>query len=442
MKMLPPQNIDAEKSLLGAILTEQSVMYDIMEILNPDDFYRADHGLIFKAMVKLFVQSKPIDIITVTEELSNSNELDKVGGTQYIISLTEDVPIVSNASQYASIISDKSVQRKLIKAGSDIAKAAYSPEGDINNLLEKAEQSVFDVSQGRNSKSYSQISDVLPIVFEEVSEIAAGKDINGIPTGFVDLDKIIYGLHSPDLIMVAARPGMGKTAFMLNIAQYAAVQKNIPVAVFNLEMSSEQLVKRMISTETGIESEKLRNGQLSNEDWLAFSSIFSTLGEAPIYFDDNTDMTVNSIKAKCRKLKLEKGIKLVVIDYLQLMTSGAYSDSRQNEVSAISRALKVMARELDVPVIVGSQLSRKVEDRADKRPMLSDLRESGSIEQDADIVLFLYRDDYYNKETEIKNIAEVIIAKHRNGRTDDIKLSFDPGKMAFRNVIFRDNGNK
>ncbi len=444
MKMLPPQNLDAEKSLLGAILSDQSVMFDIMEILTPDDFYRTDHGLIYKAMVRLFNHSKPIDLITLVEELSSSMEIDKVGGPQYIISLTEDVSIVSNAIQYANIIVDKSIQRKLIKAGGDIAKAAYSPEGDVNGLLELAEKSIFDISQGRSSKAYSKISDVLPLVFEEVSEIAAGKDITGIPTGFVDLDKILYGLHSPDLVMVAARPGMGKTAFMLNLAQYAAVKKNIPVAVFNLEMSNEQLVKRMISTETGIESEKLRNGQLTNEDWFAFSSIFSTLGEAPIYFDDNTDMTVNSIRAKCRKLKMEKGIKLVIVDYLQLMKSGSFSDSRQNEVSDISRALKVMARELDVPVVVGSQLSRKVEDRTDKRPMLSDLRESGSIEQDADIVLFLYRDDYYNKETEIKNIAEVIIGKHRNGSTGTVKLSFDPAKMSFRNVIFRDtpgNGN-
>lgn len=436
MKMLPPQNIDAEKSALGAILTDQSVMYDVLEVLNPEDFYRADHSLIFKAMVRLFNQSKPIDIITVTEELSASAELDKAGGPQYIISLTEDVPIVSNALQYASIVADKAVQRRLIKAGGDIAKEAYSPEGDINNLLEMAEKAVFDVSQGRASKAYVKISDVIPIVFEEVTEISQGKDISGIPTGFADLDKILYGLHSPDLVMVAARPGMGKTAFMLNLAQYAAVKKNIPVAVFNLEMSNEQLVKRMISSESGIESEKLRNGQLTPEDWNNFASVFDTLGNAPIYFDDNTDMTVSSIRAKCRKLKLEKGIKMVIVDYLQLMKSGSYSDSRQNEVSDISRALKVMARELEVPVVVGSQLSREVEKRADKRPMLSDLRESGSIEQDADVVLFLYRDDYYNKESQFKNVAEVIIGKHRNGSTGNVQLAFDPTRMAFRNISF------
>lgn len=436
MKMLPPQNIDAEKSALGAILTDQSVMLDVMEVLNPEDFYRADHAAVYKAMVRLFTQSKPIDIITVTEELVSSGELDKAGGAQYIVSLTEEVPIVSNALQYASIVADKAVQRRLIKAGGDIAKAAYEPEGDVGNLIEEAEKAIFNVSQGRATKAYVRISDVLPRVFEEITEISQGKDISGIPTGFTDLDKILYGLHSPDLVMVAARPGMGKTAFMLNLAQYAAVKKNIPVAVFNLEMSNEQLVKRLISSESGITSEKLRNGQLTPDDWNNFASVFDTLGNAPIYFDDNTDMTVSSIRAKCRKLKLEKGIKMVVVDYLQLMKSGAYSDSRQNEVSDISRALKVMARELDVPVVVGSQLSREVEKRADKRPMLSDLRESGSIEQDADVVMFLYRDDYYNKESQFKNVAEVIIGKHRNGSTGTVQLAFDPAKMAFRNLSF------
>ena len=427
---------DAEKSALGAILSDQSVMLDVVEILNPEDFYRTDHGLIYKAMVRLFTQSKPIDIITVTEELTVCGELDKAGGAQYVISLTEDVPIVSNAVQYATIVADKAVQRRLIKAGGDIAKASYEPEGDINGLIELAEKTVFDVSQGRATRAYVKISDVLPRVFEEVTEISQGKDISGIPTGFTDLDKILYGLHSPDLVMVAARPGMGKTAFMLNLAQYAAVKKNIPVAVFNLEMSNEQLVKRMISSEAGIESEKLRNGQLSSNDWNNFASVFDTLGNAPIYFDDNTDLTVTNIRAKCRKLKIEKGIKLVVVDYLQLMKSGSYSDSRQNEVSDISRALKVMARELEVPVVVGSQLSREVEKRADKRPMLSDLRESGSIEQDADVVMFLYRDDYYNKESQFKNVAEVIIGKHRNGSTGTIQLAFDPAKMSFRNLSF------
>lgn len=439
MKMLPPQNIDAEKSVLGAILTDQSVMLDVMEVLNPEDFYRADHELVYRAMVRLFTQSKPIDIITVTEELTLSGEIEKVGGTQYIVTLTEEVPIVSNAVQYAAIIADKAVQRRLIKAGGDIAKAAYAPEGDINGLLELAEKTVFDISQGRNSKSYVKISDILPVVYEEVSEISQGKDVSGIPTGFVDLDKILYGLHSPDLVLVAARPGMGKTAFMLNLAEYAAIKKNIPVAVFNLEMSNEQLVKRMISTESGIESEKLRNGKLTSEDWNNFASIFDTLGNAPIYFDDNTEMTVNAIRAKCRKLKLEKGIKMVIVDYLQLMKSGSYSDSRQNEVSDISRALKVMARELEVPVVVGSQLSREVEKRGDKRPMLSDLRESGAIEQDADVVLFLYRDDYYNKDSQFKNIAEIIIGKHRNGATGTVQLAYEPTKMAFRNVSFMGN---
>lgn len=439
MKTLPPQNIDAEKSLLGAVLTDQSVMLDVLEILQPDDFYRTDHSIIFSAMVSLFNLSKPIDIITVTEELSSSGNLEKAGGPQYLISLTDDVQIVSNAVQYASIVSDKAIQRRLIKAGSDIVKAGYAPEGDINSLLEFSEKSVFDVAQKRSNKSYVKISDVLPGVFEEISELSQGKQTSSIPTGFTELDKILHGLHSPDLIIVAARPGVGKTAFMLNIAQYAAVKKGIPVAVFNLEMSNEQLVKRLISSEAGIESEKLSTGQLTTEDWNNFAGIFDTLGNAPIYFDDETDMTVTSIRTKCRKLKLERDIKLIIIDYLQL-TSPGNKNSRENrttEVSEISRALKVMARELEVPVIVGSQLSRKIEERGDKRPMLSDLRESGSIEQDADIVLFLHREDMYNKESQFKNIAEVIIGKHRNGATGTIQLGYEPTKMSFRNIAFR-----
>ncbi len=438
MKTLPPQNIDAERSLLGAVLTEQSVMLDVLEILKPDDFYRQDHSMIFTAMVRLFNMSKPIDIITVTEELTSMGEITKAGGAQYIISLTDDVQIASNALQYAEIIADKAVQRRLIKAGSDIVKEAYSPEGDIGMLLEEAERKIFDVSQRRNTKSYISISDVLPAVYEEISELSQGKDPFGIPTGFKELDNILYGLHSPDLVVVAARPGMGKTAFMLNIAQYAAVRKNFPVAVFNLEMSNEQLVKRLISSEAGIESEKLKNGKLTTEDWNSFAGIFDTLGSAPIYFDDNTNMTISSIRAKCRRLKLEKDIKLIIIDYLQLSTSGEDTKgvTRGEDVGKISRALKVMARELNVPVIVGSQLNRDCEKRPDKRPQISDLRESGSIEQDADIVLFIYRDDVYHSDSQFKNIAEIIIGKHRNGPTGNVKLAYIPERMTFRDIAF------
>ena len=437
MKMLPPQNIDAEKSVLGSILVDSSVMYDVINKLKPDDFYRNDHELIFSAMCQLFNQNTPIDVITVSEKLTTTDDLDKAGGIQYLISLTDDVAIVSNAVQYVEIILDKSIQRKLIKAAGDIAKNAYQAQDNIAGLLETSEQAIFNVSQKKSSKSYVKIGDALSSVYEEISITANSEQVPGIMSGFIDLDKLLLGFQNSDLVLIAARPGMGKTAMMLNIAQYAAVKNNIPVAIFNLEMSSSQLIKRMISTDTKIESEKLRGGKpFMEEDWVKLGNVFNTLGNAPIYFDDSTDVTISGIRAKCRKLKVEKDIQMVFIDYLQLMQSGAKSDSRTNEVSDISRGLKLLARELNVPVIVGSQLSREVEKRGDKRPMLSDLRESGAIEQDADVVLFLYRDDYYNKESEFKNIAEVIVGKHRNGSTGTVQLAFEGETMTFRNISY------
>ena len=350
-------------------------------------------------------------------------------------SLADEVPLASNAPQYAGIVAEKALQRRLIKCAQDISRNAYEPEGDVSAALEFAEQSVLDVMQNRASKSYVQIKDVLPEVFTKLEEASQSKGISGIPTGFYDLDKMTAGLHNSDLVLVAGRPAMGKTAFMLNIARYAAVRERVPVAIFNLEMSKQQLATRMLSTESGVESEKLRNGELADSDWTKIAEGMSVLSGAPIYFDDSTDVSVQSIRAKCRKLKMEKDIKLVFVDYLQLMQGKAgRSDSRTQEVGDISRSLKVMARELDVPVIVGSQVNRELEKRADKRPMLSDLRESGSIEQDADIVMFLYRDEVYNPETQYKGVAEVILAKHRNGATGTCNLIFDAEHSAFKNM--------
>lgn len=437
MKMLPPQNIDAEKSVLGSILVDSSVMYDVVNMIKPDDFYRNDHELIFSAMCQLFNQNIPIDVITVSEKLTTTGELDKAGGLQYLISLTDDVAIVSNAVQYVNIILNKSIQRKLIKAAGDIAKNSYQSLDDISGLLESSEQAIFNVSQNKSSKSYVKLGDALSSVYEDISVTASSGQLPGIMTGFYDLDKLLLGFQNSDLVLIAARPGMGKTAIMLNIAQYAAVKNNIPVAIFNLEMSANQLIKRMISSDTKIESEKLRGGkQFLEEDWVKLGNVFNTLGNAPIYFDDSTDVTISGIRAKCRKLKVEKDIQMIFIDYLQLMQSGSKSDNRTTEVSDISRGLKLLARELNVPVIVGSQLSREVEKRGDKRPMLSDLRESGAIEQDADVVLFLYRDDYYNKESEFKNVAEVIVGKHRNGSTGTVQLAFEGETMTFRNISY------
>ncbi len=432
---IPPNNIDAEKSVLGAILVSPDALIDIIDIIRPDDFYRKDHETIFSAMMDLFNANRPIDVVTVTEKLSSLGVLDKVGGIPYLGSLADEVPLASNAPQYASIVAEKALQRRLIKCAQDISKNAYEPEGDVSAALEFAEQSVLDVMQNRASKSYVQIKDVLPDVFTKLEEASKSRGISGIPTGFYDLDKMTAGLHDSDLVLVAGRPAMGKTAFMLNIARYAAVRERVPVAIFNLEMSKQQLATRMLSTESGVESEKLRNGDLADSDWTKIAEGMSVLSGAPIYFDDSTDVSVQSIRAKCRKLKMEKDIKLVFVDYLQLMQGRmGKSDSRAQEVGDISRSLKVMARELNVPVIVGSQVNRELEKRADKRPMLSDLRESGSIEQDADIVMFLYRDEVYNAETEFKGVAEVIVAKHRNGATGTCNLIFDAEHSAFKNM--------
>lgn len=432
---IPPNNIDAEKSVLGSVLVSPDAIMDVIDLIRPEDFYRKDHETIFQAMLDLFNANKPIDVVTVTDRLSASGALEQVGGIPYLGSLADEVPLASNAPQYAGIVAEKALQRRLIKCAQDISRNAYEPEGDVSAALEFAEQSVLDVMQNRASKSYVQIKDVLPEVFTKLEEASQSKGISGIPTGFYDLDKMTAGLHNSDLVLVAGRPAMGKTAFMLNIARYAAVRERVPVAIFNLEMSKQQLATRMLSTESGVESEKLRNGELADSDWTKIAEGMSVLSGAPIYFDDSTDVSVQSIRAKCRKLKMEKDIKLVFVDYLQLMQGKAgRSDSRTQEVGDISRSLKVMARELDVPVIVGSQVNRELEKRADKRPMLSDLRESGSIEQDADIVMFLYRDEVYNPETQYKGVAEVILAKHRNGATGTCNLIFDAEHSAFKNM--------
>lgn len=439
---LPPQNIDAEKSLLGAILIDQSVILDVMAQVQSDDFYRKDHQLIFETMVWLSNKNQPIDIITVTDHLTVSGNIAAAGGVNYVVSLTEDVPLASNSVQYAQIVAEKALQRRLIQAATDIAKMAYEPEGDVPMVLEEAEKKIFNLVQKRNNKSYSRIGELLPGIFEQLTELSMNGVLPGIPTGFIDLDKLLSGLHNSDLILIAARPGMGKTALMLNIASNVA-KKDFPVAVFNLEMSGEQLAKRVLSAESQIEGEKIRNAQFEESEWNKLAETLENLESVPLYIDDSTDVTVASIRAKCRKLKIEKDIKLIVIDYLQLMQSGGKSDNRTTEIAEISRALKIMAKELNVPVIVGSQLSREVEKRADKRPMLSDLRESGAIEQDADIVMFIYRDSYYNKDetdARFQNIAELIVAKHRNGSAGTIKLAFDGSHASFKNVSFANEG--
>jgi len=420
---VPPQSIEAEQSVIGCMLLDKEVIPTVTELLKPEDFYRADHREVYEAILDLFEKAEPIDLITVSEQLKSRGSLDKVGGLEYLTYMANAVPTTANARHYARIVEEKSLLRKLIKASSEIVNMGYEASEEVSIVLDKAEKSIFDILQKRNSQGFSHIKDVLVDTFNKLEELYNNKGaVTGIPTGFIDLDYKTAGLHNSDLILIAARPAIGKTAFALNIAQYAAVHRHVPVAIFSLEMSKEQLVNRMLCSEAMVDSHKMRTGQLEDDDWQKVARALGPLSEAPIYIDDTPGASVMEIRAKCRRLKLEKNLGLVVIDYLQLMQGRGRFENRQQEISEISRSLKILAKEINVPVITLSQLSRAPEARSDHRPMLSDLRESGAIEQDADIVMFLYGDDYYNENSDKKNIAEVIISKHRNGSTGTVEL--------------------
>ncbi|AUS95075.1 replicative DNA helicase [Clostridium thermosuccinogenes] len=420
---IPPQSIEAEQSVLGSMLLNRETIPIVTEIIKPEDFYREDNKEIYEAILDLFDRGEPIDLITVSEQLKLRGTMDGIGGLEYLTYLANSVPTTANARHYAQIVEEKSILRNLIKASSEIVNMGYEASEEVNYVLDKAEKSIFDILQKRNLKGFTPIKEVLVETFNKLEELYNNKGhVTGIPTGFSDLDFKTSGLHNSDLILIAARPAMGKTAFALNIAQHAAVHEKVPVAIFSLEMSKEQLVNRMLCCEAMVDSQKMRTGKLEDDDWQKVAKALGPLSEAPIYIDDTPGVSVMELRAKCRRLKLEKGLGLVVIDYLQLMQGRGKSDSRQQEISEISRSLKILAKEINVPVITLSQLSRAPEARTDHRPMLSDLRESGAIEQDADIVMFLYRDDYYNPDTEKKNIAEVILAKHRNGSTGTVEL--------------------
>jgi len=423
--MVPPHNIEAEQAVLGCMLLDSDVIPTVTELIRSSDFYREDHREICEAIIDIVEKAGPVDIITVAEQLQQRGTLEKVGGIDYLASITSAVPTTANARHYAKIVEEKSLLRKLIKASQEIAGMSYEGAEEAEFVLDKAEKTIFDIIERRSTQGFTHIKDVLLETFNRLEELYNSKSpITGVPTGFTDLDMKTAGLQNSDLILIAARPGMGKTAMALNIAQYAAVQKHVPVALFNLEMSKDQLVNRMLCSEVMVDSHKMRTGKLDDEDWKKIAKALGPLSEAPIYIDDTPGLTVMDIRAKCRRLKLEKKLGLVVIDYLQLMRGRGKSENRQQEVSEISRSLKILAKELNVPVVTMSQLSRGPESRTDHRPMLSDLRESGAIEQDADIVMFLYRDDYYNPDSEKKNIAEVIIAKHRNGSTGTVYLKW------------------
>ncbi|HHV95869.1 MAG TPA: replicative DNA helicase [Clostridiaceae bacterium] len=420
---IPPQNIEAEQSVLGSMLLDKDVIPGVLEVLKKEDFYREDHAEIFEAIADLFDRAEPIDIITVSERLKERGTLDKVGGLEYITNIATGVHTTANVKYYVGIVEEKSILRKLIKAASEIMAISYEAAEDVNVILDKAEKCIFDILQKRSTKGFVHIKDVLVDTFNRLEELYNNKEfITGVPSGFIDLDYKTAGFQNSDLILIAARPAMGKTAFALNVAQYAAVHKKIPVAIFSLEMSKEQIVNRFLCSEALIDSQKLKTGNLDDDDWDKIALALGPLSEAPIYIDDTPGISVMEIRAKCRRLKLEKNLGLVVIDYLQLMQGRGKFENRQQEISDISRSLKILAKEINVPVIALSQLSRAPDARSDHRPVLSDLRESGAIEQDADMVIFIYRDDYYNPDTEKKNIAEIIIAKHRNGSTGTVEL--------------------
>ncbi len=421
---IPPQSVEAEQSVIGSMLIDKEVIPVVMEVLKPEDFYRPDHKEIYDVIIELFDKAQPIDLITVSERLRLHGKLDLVGGLEYLTNIATDVPTTANVKHYAKIVEEKSLLRKLIKASSDIVDLGFNASEEVSFILDKAEQNIFDILQKRSSQGFVPIKDVLVDTFNKLEELYNNKGhITGIPTGFVDLDFKTSGLHNSDLVLIAARPAMGKTAFALNLAQNAAVHSGIPVALFSLEMSKEQLVNRMLCSEAMVDSNKMKTGQLEDNDWQKVARALGPLSEAPIFIDDTPGISITEIRAKCRRMKLEHNLGLVVIDYLQLMQgSRSRSENRQQEISEISRSLKILAKEINVPVICLSQLSRAAETRTDHRPILSDLRESGAIEQDADIVMFLYRDDYYNPDTEKKNIAEIILAKHRSGSTGTVEL--------------------
>ena len=438
---IPPQAVDYEEAVLGALMLEKNAVNDVIDILNVESFYVDKHQKIYSAIFDLFGNSEPIDILTVTQELRKRGELEYVGGAYYISQLTNRIASAANVEHHSRIISQKFIQRELIRISSETIKMAYDETTDVFDLLDKAESSLFEVAEGNLSKSYDSIDKVMLQAIEQIENAQNIEDgVSGIPTGFAALDRVTSGWQKSDMIVLAARPGMGKTAFVVSMARNAAVQFNKPVAIFSLEMSSVQLVNRLISGETEIPAEKLRKGNLAHHEFQQLHTRIEKLRNAPIFIDDTPALSVFEFRAKCRRLKAQHDIQLIVIDYLQLMTAGGQGN-REQEISFISRSIKTVAKELDVPIIALSQLSRSVETRGgDKRPMLSDLRESGAIEQDADIVSFIYRPEYYgithdeeNNES-LEGIGEIIIAKHRNGSLETVRLRFVGQFAKFENL--------
>ncbi len=441
---IPPHDTEAEESVLSSMLFDREAIGSAYEILHGDDFYRPDNKAVYETMVEMFSRGIPVDIVTLSDKLSEKGLLDQVGGREHVLKLASAYYTSANIKHHAKIVLEKSTLRRLIKAAAEIVSNGYDAREEVEVILEHAEKSIFDIVQRRNTSDFFHIQEVLNTALNRLEELSQQQGyITGLETGFADIDKVTAGLQPSDLILIGSRPSMGKTAFMLNISQHAAVRKNITTAFFSLEMSKEQLVNRMLCAEAKVDATRMRTGRLDESEWVKIAESTGPLSRAPLYIDETPGISFAEMRAKCRRLKIEKNLGLVVIDYLQLMSgSSAYraAESRQLEISEISRSLKALAKELQVPVLTAAQLSRAVEARKDHRPMLSDLRESGAIEQDADVVAFLYRDEYYNKETLKKGQAEVIIAKQRNGPTTTVELMYLEKYTKFESVYHGESG--
>jgi len=441
---LPPQNIEAEQSVLGGILIENGAIHKVMETLTPEDFYREAHRRIYDTLIDLSERDEPADLITLTNELRKKDLLDAVGGASYVTSLIDSVVTAANIEYYAKIIKEKSILRKLIETATTIVTQSFEDRSDVESLLDQAEQAIFQISDNRVRPSFYPIRDIVKDSFKTIERLFEKKElVTGVPSGFKELDQRTAGFQPADLIIVAGRPSMGKTAFCLNVAQYAAIEKKIPVAVFSLEMSKEQLVIRMLCSEAQVEGTRLRTGYLTESDWPRLTLAAGNLSDAPIYIDDSAALSVLELRAKARRLNAEYGLGMIIIDYLQLMKGRSRVESRQQEISEISRSLKALAKEVNVPVVAVSQLSRRTEERQGMRPQMTDLRESGAIEQDADLILFIYRDEVYNRAEDNPNRgkAEIIIGKQRNGPTGKIDLAYLDKFTTFKELYRGESGN-
>lgn len=433
----PPHNLESEQCVIGSIIVEEQTLVPVAEILDREDFYIDAHKVIYDSMIELGNERKPIDMITLTNRLKEKGYLDQVGGVTYLTSITNMIPTTSNVKVYAEIVKKNSTLRKLIKASNDIISMGYEASDSLDDILNVAEKKIFDISQDRMSQDFKPISEVLTSVTAMIEEVySKGSDITGLDTGFIDLNKKLGGFHKSDLILIAARPGMGKTAFALNLVANVTIRSKSSVAVFSLEMSKEQLVQRLLSSQSNVALDNINKGKIADDEWKKLTDAMTVLSSSDIFIDDTPGIKVSEIRSKCRKLKMEKGLDMIMIDYLQLMEADGRADNRQQEVSKISRSLKILAKEMNCPVIALSQLSRNTESGKDHMPKLSDLRDSGAIEQDADIVMFIYRDEYYTKmETKKKDLAEIIIAKNRHGEISNIELVWIGKIQKFSNKL-------